>query len=78
MNLNLRKKILLPSFCLFLLLMGSSFGITYYLSAKSLDEKASRQLMDVAKSRAELIDVWVEDLRSLAQGSALRPEYEAS
>ncbi len=77
MNLNLRKKILLPSLCLFLLLMGSSFGITYYLSAKSLDEKASRQLMDVARSRAELLDIWVEDLRSLAQSSALRPEYEA-
>ncbi|MHC1727743.1 MAG: cache domain-containing protein [Syntrophobacteraceae bacterium] len=77
MNLNLRKKILLPSLALFVLLMGTSFGITYYLSAKSLDEKASKQLGDVARSRAELIDIWVEELQSLARSSALRPEYEA-
>lgn len=75
--MGLRKKILIPTIFLFVLLMGISVGITYYLSAKSLTEHAVEQLGNAAKTRVELVDFWIVELKALLACSAARGEYIA-
>jgi methyl-accepting chemotaxis protein len=75
--MGLRNKILIPSIFLFLLMMGVSAGVTYYFSARSLNEHVTEQLENVVKTRAELVDFWIGELKALMACSAARGEYIA-
>jgi methyl-accepting chemotaxis protein len=76
MKLNLKKKILLPTTALIVLVMGISTGVTYYLSSKAFNENAIEEFSTLAKAKAELIDVWVEDTKAMIKISSGRTEYE--
>ena len=76
MKLSLKKRLLLPTTALIVLVMGISTGVTYYLSSKAFSEKAIEQFSTLARSKAEMIDVWVEDTKAMIRTSAVRTEYE--
>jgi methyl-accepting chemotaxis protein len=78
MKWSLKKKILLPTIALIVLVMGSSAGINHFLSAKVLNEDAMEQLSLIGRSRAELIDVWIDDLKALVGTSAARSVYQTA
>jgi methyl-accepting chemotaxis protein len=75
MRMSLRKKILLPTMLLVVLVLAISSGITFFLSVKILDNKAMESLSMVASSKAELIDLWLEDAKATIQATAGSPEY---
>jgi methyl-accepting chemotaxis protein len=60
-----------------LLAMGVSTGATYFLSVKSLNEDAADRLAMIAKSRVEVLDVWLEDMKIFVSASTERPAYVA-
>ncbi len=63
MTMSLRNRILGSTTVLVFLAMGLSIGITYCLSAKALKENAVARLSVLTKSRAELIDFWIENTK---------------
>jgi|WetSurMetagenome_2_1015567.scaffolds.fasta_scaffold02002_4 methyl-accepting chemotaxis protein len=77
MKLSLKKRLLLPTTALIVLVMGISTGVTYYLSSKAFSEKAIEEFSTLSKAKAEMIDVWVEDTMAMIRTSAGRSEYEA-
>ena len=77
MKWSLKQKILLPTLALIVLVMGSSTGITHFISTKTLNEKAIDELSLICKSRAELADAWIDDLKALLGSSAARSVYQA-
>ena len=77
MKWSLKQKILLPTIALIVLVMGSSTGITHFISTKTLNEKAIDELSLICKSRAELADAWIDDLKALLGSSAARSVYQA-
>ncbi|MGO9019854.1 MAG: methyl-accepting chemotaxis protein [Syntrophobacteraceae bacterium] len=77
MKWSLKQKILFPTIALIVLVMGSSTGITHFISAKTLNEKALDELSLICKSRAELADAWIDDLKALLGSSAARSVYQA-
>jgi methyl-accepting chemotaxis protein len=76
MKMNLKKKILLPTMVLIVIVMGISTGVTYYLSSTAFSENAVEEFSILARSKAELIDVWVEDTKALVRTSSGRSEFE--
>jgi methyl-accepting chemotaxis protein len=77
MKWSLKQKILFPTIALIVLVMGSSTGITHFISTKTLNEKALDELSLICKSRAELADAWIDDLKALLGSSAARSVYQA-
>ncbi|HET6490137.1 MAG TPA: methyl-accepting chemotaxis protein [Syntrophales bacterium] len=76
MKLSLKKRLLLPTTALIVLVMGISSGATYYLSSNAFSEKAVEEFSTLAKAKAEMIDVWVEDTKAMIKVSSGRIEYE--
>jgi methyl-accepting chemotaxis protein len=76
MKMTLKKKMLLPTTVLIVLVMGISTGVTYYLSSKAFNDNAIEEFSTLAKAKAELIDVWVEDTKAMIKVSSGRTEYE--
>jgi methyl-accepting chemotaxis protein len=76
MKLSLKKRLLLPTTALIVLVMGISAGVTYYLSSNAFSEKAVEEFSTLAKAKAEMIDVWVEDTKAMIKVSSGRIEYE--
>ncbi|HAA02536.1 MAG TPA: hypothetical protein DCE18_04090 [Syntrophobacteraceae bacterium] len=77
MKWSLKKKILLPTIALIVLVMGTSTGITYLVSTKTLNQDALDQLTLICKSRVEIIDVWIDDVKTLMGTAATRSAYQA-
>ena len=77
MRLAFKKKIMLPTMGLIVLVMGLSTGLTYYLSSKAFNGNVINEFSTLSRSKADMIDVWVEDLVALIKTSAGRPEFEA-
>jgi methyl-accepting chemotaxis protein len=75
MKLNLRNRILIPTATIIVLVMGVSSGVSYYLSQKAFKENAVDSLSMISKSKAELIDEWVENVKSSMITSSERSEY---
>jgi methyl-accepting chemotaxis protein len=75
--MDLKKKILLPTAALVLLVMGISTGISYYLSGRALEKNALEQTDQLNRSKAEMIDLWIEKSKGLMSTSAERAVYEA-
>ena len=78
MNWSLKKKVLIPTIALIVLVMGISAGVTYYLSGNALNEEAIAELSMIAKSKTELIDVWIDGAKTIMQLSAVRNIYIAA
>jgi hypothetical protein len=76
MKMTLKKKMLLPTTVLIVLVMGISTGVTYYLSSKAFNDNAIEEFSTLAKAKAEMIDVWVEDTKAMIKVSSGRTEYE--
>ncbi len=76
MKLSLKNRLLLPTMALIVLVMGISTGVTYYLSSKAFNENAIEEFSSLAKAKAEMIDVWVEDTKAMIKVAAGRTEYE--
>ena len=77
MKLDLQRKVLLPTIVLVILVMGISAVVSFFLSEKGFREDAMESLAMTAKSRAELVDEWIESARGTIQIAAKRSEYEA-
>ena len=77
MKLDLKKKILVPTVVLISLVMGVSAGMNYYLSQNAFREEAVRSLSMIAKSKAELVDEWVENAKGMIGASSAVSEYAA-
>ncbi len=77
MAISLKKKILTPVIGLIFLVMGISAGVTYVLSSKAFNQDAVESMSMIAKGKAELIDVWVEDTKGMIGVSSGRVEYES-
>jgi methyl-accepting chemotaxis protein len=76
MRLSLKKKILLPTMILIVLVMGISTGVTYYLSNNAFSKNAVGAFATIAQSKAELIDRWIDDTKALMRISAGRSVFE--
>jgi len=76
MKMTLKKKMLLPTTVLIVLVMGISTGVTYYLSSKAFNDNAIEEFSTLSKAKAEMIDVWVEDTKAMIKVSSGRAEYE--
>ncbi len=77
MQMSLKKKILLPTIGLIVLVMGISTGVTYFLSAEAFKEEAVKTISASAKSRTDLIDLWIEAAKGEIQTAARRSVYKA-
>ncbi|MCE5281167.1 MAG: methyl-accepting chemotaxis protein [Deltaproteobacteria bacterium] len=77
MKLDLKMKILTPTIILIVLVMGISAGINFYLSRSAFEDDAVHALKMITKSKAELIDEWIENAKGMISASAARSEYEA-
>jgi len=75
MRWSLQKKVLVPTFVLVVLVMGISMGVTYLMSKSVLTGNASETLMMTAKSRSDLVDMWVANAMEQARTSAARAEH---
>jgi methyl-accepting chemotaxis protein len=75
--MDLKKKILIPTVLLVILVMGISTGISYYLSSNALEKNALEQTAGLTKSKAELIDVWIDETMKSINSAAGRNVYEA-
>lgn len=73
MKVSLKKRILVSTILLFFLVMGVSISITYYFSAKALKQDAAERLSTIAKSRAELIDLWIGHMKTVVDMSSMSP-----
>lgn len=70
-------EILTPTIILIVLVMGISAGINLYLSRSAFEDDAVHALTMITKSKAELIDEWIENAKGMISASAARSEYEA-
>ena len=75
MKTNLKNRVLLPTILSMVIVMGVSGGITYFMSAKTLSRDAVGQMSLLAKSRADLVDLWIEQSKTLILTSASRTGY---
>ena len=66
---------MLPTSLLIVVVMGISAGATFFLSTEAFQEDAVDSLSQLATSKSELIDVWVEDAKGIIGASALRAVY---
>ncbi len=73
---GLQQRILWPIVSLIVAIMVISTAITYLLSSTAFKQNAVDSLAFSAKSRAELIDVWVEDAKGMIATSAGRTVYQ--
>ena len=73
--MSLRKKILVPTIILIVLVMAGSRCLNYYCFSRSLNEKVVGQLSAIAESKVELIDNWIEQMEVLTLASPLRSVY---
>jgi len=77
MKWNLKKRMFIPLITLIIVIMGISTGVTYYLSQQAFEENAKETLTMISKSKAELIDEWIGNVKGIIQTSSGRSEYEA-
>jgi methyl-accepting chemotaxis protein len=75
--MDLKKKILLPTALLVILVMGVSTGINYWLSTRTLEENALEQTALLTKTKMELIDTWVGETTKFMAASGGRNVFEA-
>jgi methyl-accepting chemotaxis protein len=73
--MDFKRKILVPTALLVLLVMGISTGVIYYLSSRAMGRNAQEQTDLLVKSRAEIIDLWINKTKALMGTSAERIEY---
>jgi methyl-accepting chemotaxis protein len=76
MRWSLQNRVLLPTIVLIILVMGISTGVNYYLSSTAFVENASGNLSMIAKSRADIVDMWVANAKEIAQATAARDVYK--
>jgi methyl-accepting chemotaxis protein len=74
--MDLKKKILLPTAALVLLVMGISIGISYYLSSRALEKNALDQTALLTRAKVEMIDLWIEKSKALMSAMAGSAVYE--
>ncbi len=67
MRLSLRAKIMGPIAILVVLSMGLISLVTYFLTRDALHESTTQGLESLARSKAELIDLWVDDARAVME-----------
>ncbi len=73
---GLQQRILWPVVLLIIAIMVISTAITYLISSAAFKDNATDSLALSAKSRGELIDIWVEDARGMIATSAGRTVYQ--
>ncbi len=74
---SLKQRILMPIIILIVAIMVISTAVTYFISSGAFKKNAIDSLALSAHSRAELIDLWVEDARGIIATSADRAVYAA-
>jgi len=77
MKMSLRKKILLPTIGLVVLVMGISTGLLYVLSTKAFNEDAIKSFSETAKARIELVDMWIAAAKGEMRTAAGNSVYKA-
>ena len=70
MKLNLQKRILYPTLALFVAVTLITSGVSYYLARQGLHENTISQLSVLAKTKAELMDMWILDGRNYMESVA--------
>ena len=75
-EMSLIKRILIPTIVLVVTVMGLSTGVSYYMSSRTLSEEATKSLSAMAKSRTDLIDLWIESARGEMLTAARRSVYK--
>ncbi|HMK65707.1 MAG TPA: methyl-accepting chemotaxis protein [Thermodesulfobacteriota bacterium] len=75
--MDLKKKILLPTAALVLLVMGISTSINYYFSSRAMEKNALDQTSQLTRTKVEMIDLWIEKTKGLMSASGERSVYEA-
>ncbi len=75
--MSLRNRIMVSTTVLVFLTMGFTIGVTCYLSAMALEDDAVARLSATTKSRAELIDFWIENIRVEMNTAATNKVYKA-
>ena len=76
MKRSLKQKILLPTIVMIIVIMAASTLVNYILSSRAFEEDSVKSMEEIAQSKADLVDVWVEDARGMIGISAGRSEFE--
>ncbi len=76
MKLDLKTRLLLPTTVLVLVFMGAISLVTYFMSRSALEKSGLTELGQLARASGELMDLWVEDAKTMMSISALRVVYE--
>ena len=76
MKMSLKSKILIPTMIVFTVIMTAFVGVTYYSSSRSLVENVTAELAEIAESKIQTIDTWIESFRVLISTSATKNEYQ--
>ncbi|MBI4798974.1 MAG: Cache 3/Cache 2 fusion domain-containing protein [Desulfarculus sp.] len=74
---SLRLRILGPTGLLVVLVLGLIAGLTYHYTRQALTSATTDELTQLAQSKAELIDLWIEDVKGIMQVSAGRGVFAA-
>jgi methyl-accepting chemotaxis protein len=76
MRWSLQKRVIIPTFLLAVLAMGISTGVTYWMSSRALNDNASEILRTIGESRANLVDLWVNDATETMLAASTRDAYK--
>ena len=76
MRWSLQKRVIIPTFLLVVLAMGISTGVTYWMSSRALNDNASEILRTIGESRANLVDLWVNDATETMLAASTRDAYK--
>ena len=76
-RLSLRLRILGPTALLVVLVLGLIAGLSFHYTRQALTDANDQGLRQLARSKAELIDMWIEDAKGLMLVSASRGVFEA-
>jgi methyl-accepting chemotaxis protein len=76
-RLSLRLRILGPTALLVVLVLGLIAGLTYHYTRQALNNSTNEGLERLAHSKAEMIDLWIEDAKGLMLVSAGRGVFSA-
>ena len=73
---SLSKKVIVPIIACLAVSMAATAAVTYHFSRQALHDSGVASLSLMAKSKAELVDLWIEDIKSMVSIAAGRPEVE--
>jgi methyl-accepting chemotaxis protein len=76
-RLSLRLRILGPTALLVVLVLGLIAGLTYHYTRQAITSSTTEGLDQLARSKAEVIDLWIEDAKGMMLVSAGRDEFAA-